>query len=463
MCSTDKGMGPGIVSESIELQQKILTLRDSAGTYKEIVGASTMDVLQKTHQDFKHVTAEFRKIKGFQTLFRTLDKYHNNCLREPKLCPLKLLYKVHKPGINTRPIIDNTNYYTCQSSTFLHHLLGPAVFNNAHVLKDSLALIRKLDKVNVSANQNLRFATFDVTALYPSIDLERGLNSLKWFLETFCAEFQPEVKRLVLVLARFVLTHCYISCPEVSANPFLQMIGTAMGTSFAVVYANSHLIFVETNIVYSFIACYSLYDRFLDDGICLWHGSDEDFQIFSQAFNTVDPSIKFIWSKLSKLANYLDLSIEISHDSIQYEVFSKPGNAYAYLPYGSFHVRNSFRAWIKALLATALTHSSSYSRWSSRCQLLFTKLRQRGYSASFLSSEFAKVSWGDRSKMLVPKIKNSVDFDNRCVWSCGHAPGLRELFNNSNLNLSEIDATIFPAQLCTVIKGAKRLSTYLQK
>ena len=120
------------------------------------------------------------------------------------------------------------------------------------------------------------------------------------------------------------------------------MIGTAMGTSFAVVYANSHLIFVEPNIVYSFIACYSLYDRFLDDGICLWHGSDEDFQIYSQAFNTVDPSIKFIWSKLSKLANFLNLSIEISHDSIQYEVFSKLGNAYAYLLYGSFHVRNSF-------------------------------------------------------------------------------------------------------------------------
>jgi hypothetical protein len=163
------------------------------------------------------------------------------------------------------------------------------------------------------------------------------------------------------------------------------------------------------------------------------------------------------------LAIFLDLSIEISTDSIQYEVFSKPGNAYAYLPHGSFHVRNSFRAWIKGLLTTALTHSSNYSRWSDRCQLLYTKLRQRGYNASFLSMEFAKVSWGDRSKMLVPKIKNIDFFDNRCVWSCEHAPGLRELFKNSNLNLSEIDATIFPAQLSTVVKGAKRLSTYLQK
>ena len=72
---------------------------------------------------------------------------------------------------------------------------------------------------------------------------------MKWFLNTFCTEFLPDVVQLVLVLARFVLTHCYIACPEVSVNPFLQLIGTAMGTPFAVVYASIHLIFVETNAI----------------------------------------------------------------------------------------------------------------------------------------------------------------------------------------------------------------------
>ena len=423
-----------------------------------------MDTVMHTmHAEFQIIAISFRKIKGYQTLFRTLDKYHQCCLKEPKLCPLKLLYKIHKPGISVRPIIDNTNYYTCQMSTFLHCLLGPKVFQNPHVLKDSLTLIRKLNEVRVSADHNLRFATFDVTALYPSIDLERGLNSMTWFLKTFCLEFQPEVTQLVLVLARFVLTHCYISCPEVSASPFLQLIGTAMGTSFAVVYANIHLIFVETNIIYSFNVCFSFYFRFIDDGICLWHKSDEIFQVFSQAFNDVDPSIKFIWSLLSPRAIFLDLSIEISARSIEHEVYSKPGNAYAYLQHGSFHVRNSFSAWIKALLMTALTHSSDYSKWSNRCQLLFTKLRQRGFNAAFLSTEFARVSWGDRSTALAPKVRRDVPFDNRCVWSCENTPGLRELFRSCKLNLSEIDAKIFPAQLSTVIKGTKRLSAYLKK
>ena len=236
-----------------------------------------------------------------------------------------------------------------------------------------------------------------------------------------------------------------------------------MDTSFAVVYANIHLIFVETNIIYSFNVCFSFYFRFIDDGICLWHKSDEIIQVFSQAFNDVDPSIKFIWSLLSPRTIFLDLSIQISARSIEHEVYSKPGNAYAYLQHGSFHVRNSFSAWIKALLMTALTHSSDYSKWSNRCQLLFTKLRQRGFNAAFLSTEFARVSWGDRSTALAPRVRREVPFDNRSVWSCENTPSLRELFRSCKLNLSEIDAKIFPAQLSTEIKGTKRLSAYLKK
>ena len=49
----------------------------------------------------------------------------------------------------------------------------------------------------------------------------------------------------MLVLARFVLTHSLIACPEVRADPFLHLIDAAMGMSFAVVLANVYLVFVE--------------------------------------------------------------------------------------------------------------------------------------------------------------------------------------------------------------------------
>ncbi len=87
-------------------------------------------------------------------------------------------------------------------------------------------------------------------------------------------------KQLVLVLARFVLTHYYISCPEVM-----------------VVYANIHLLFVETNIIYTNLQLQCLFQvLFLINRRLkfLCHASGADFQEFSQAFNDVDPSIKFV-------------------------------------------------------------------------------------------------------------------------------------------------------------------------
>ena len=62
-----------------------------------------------------------------------------------------------------------------------------------------------------------------------------------------------------------------------------------MGTTFAVVYANIHMIFIEWSIVYNFKQCMELYNRFLDDGICFWIGSDEEFVGFSESLGKVDP------------------------------------------------------------------------------------------------------------------------------------------------------------------------------
>ncbi len=59
--------------------------------------------------------------------------------------------------------------------------------------------------------------------------------------------------------------------------------------------------------------CFSFYSRLIDGGICLWHGSNKDFQLFSQTFENVVPNIKFITSQLSKLTwtTFLDCSIKV--------------------------------------------------------------------------------------------------------------------------------------------------------
>ena len=459
----DKGLGPAIVSKSIYNAQLILTLRSDA--YEELTNISVKEIVQLMYENFQKCVAKFRNQPALSAVLYNMDKYHKAAVADPRLCPIELMMKEHKPpsstGIRTRAIVSLDNYLTGQDSQFLHCMLHPFVFKHRFVLKDSLTFVRMLDELVVLNDNRLRWATYDVQALYPSIDLERGLKSLKWFMETEC-NFNDNLQDFIMTVARFVLTHSYIYCPEISANIFHQIVGAAMGCSFIVVYAIIHMICIETPIVRKFKKNISMYKRLIDDGIIGWHGSDEDFALFSAAFNEADPSIKVTWTPLSLKADYLDVAMESSGGAIHYEIYSKPGNAYASLPPSSFHVRNSYPAWIRAELLRALTRSSDPSRWAKRCQLFYSKLRETGYGSKFLMTEFAKVTWADRTKALQLKATIASSFDRRCVWSVPNAPGLRELFRSSSLNLAAVEPTIFPPSISTVIKSAKRLSTILR-
>ena len=161
----------------------------------------------------------------------------------PRLCPIDLLMKEHKPptisGLQTRAITLHP-MTTIILVRFLIFCIKYWLQNSQHfVLKKSLSFTQTINILNKPFTDNLRFATYDVTALYPSIDLERGLKSLEWFLGAKC-NFNNQLSGFILTLSCFVLTlsHCYFSCPEISKNVFHQVIGTAMGTSFAVVYAH---------------------------------------------------------------------------------------------------------------------------------------------------------------------------------------------------------------------------------
>ncbi len=63
-----------------------------------------------------------------------------------------------------------------------HSQLIDAVNAHAHVLKDSLSLIRQLETLSFSPEQNILLTLADVAALYPSINIEDGMKALQWFM-----------------------------------------------------------------------------------------------------------------------------------------------------------------------------------------------------------------------------------------------------------------------------------------
>jgi hypothetical protein len=85
---------------------------------------------------------------------------------------LRDLETAQKSKCARREILNNIGYQTDQVSHFLHSQLIDAVNAHAHVLKDSLNLIRELESMSFSSEHNFLLTSADVAALYPSINIE---------------------------------------------------------------------------------------------------------------------------------------------------------------------------------------------------------------------------------------------------------------------------------------------------
>ena len=168
----------------------------------------------------------------------------------------------------------------------------------------------------------------DVNALYPSIQLERGMTALRWFMDNHTS-FNQTLKDLCLKLAHFVLTNNYVVCKELGCTIYRQRVGTAMGTSFSGIFAVIFVIRLESPIVNDvrFRRYIRLYKRFIDDLFLIWTGPATVLCDFRHALATADEAISLEWSgyesyqdavnpslvaaKRHEQVNYLDLDMSL--------------------------------------------------------------------------------------------------------------------------------------------------------
>ena len=82
------------------------------------------------------------------------------------------------------------------------------------------------------------------------------------------------------------------------------------------------------------------YFRLLDDIIHAWL-SKFDITQFYEVFDSLDDSLKFLFSTLAKNANFLDLRFNVECDHHIMDVYHKPTYSHKYLNYKSCHPRHT--------------------------------------------------------------------------------------------------------------------------
>jgi len=380
---SDKNFGPTLYSRDEYCQQCKLHLFDGKGTY-ELVNRTREEVLDGLLKDLRTLLRPLCKASSaLSRLAYSVLKWADFAVKKKTLCKFYIIWKLHKKanarGVRSRPIASNVGFATSQLSHFLHCQLKDSVFGHQYVLKDSLSLIREIEKWKFQNSDDIYLLSADVAALYPSIDLERGIEALRWFIRTH-TKFPADLQDHYLRFARFVLENNFVQCDELEGNQiFLQKVGTAMGTAFSATYATIFMIWLESPIMEEFQSCIKTYRRYIDDIFIAWIGSLSDLARFKARFVIADSNISLEWqnNETGKFQNvdFLDLSISVDSNeaekSLSFGVYHKPGNSYAYLPYGSFHTRHTFKAWLKAEVVRLLTHSCTATRWLEECRTFY--------------------------------------------------------------------------------------------
>ena len=497
----DKNYGAVVYSKEIFRKQCQLHLEDDKGTYWKIVDKSKEAVLDEVFLQLQKILLPFRLLGGgWKSIAKSIENDSLDMKNKGQLCKFYTILKLHKAanasGVMSRPIAAALNYVTGPASHFLHSQLKESVWKHSHVLKDSLELIRILEELELDPSKTCRLTTADVIALYPSIRLEQGMKALKWFLNHH-TNFNQTLKDLCINLAFFVLSNNFVTCEEVGDAIYRQMIGTAMGTSFSVVYAIIFMIWLETPIINDprFSRFIQVYKRFIDDLFLIWSGTPELLCDFRKALAEADEGIGFDWSgykdqqdavdpslvaiQQHDQVNFLDLDIALSRKvtktgnkvKVILRPYRKPGNSYAYIPFTSFHGRHTFRGWVLAEILRLLTHSSSIATWRAEGQAFYHCLISRGYPRWFLDRVFREVTWAQRSEILSRKRLKSCNefFDTykACVITVRNAPEWPDLVKLLDLSLHELRKStfgdIFPKKVFLAQSSAPRLGSILKR
>jgi hypothetical protein len=334
----------------------------------------------------------YRRITGIE---RFLEQSMSDSVRVPFF---HVLPKVHKHPIKGRPIAGAVNWLTTYPSALLAHVLKPHVAGCAQILRDSKALIRDLEFLDVP--QGAFLVTMDITALYPNMDQAKTVEAVG------ALPLPPVESALLCAVTEFILQNSYVQYDD---RIYHQIDGMPMGTNAAVELANlfgDRFIDNHETVTALLAQHATLYRRYIDDIFIIWKGDEQSLLAFHDTINSVDEKLKFSLEYSQKSIAFLDLRICLSNGRARLATFQKTMNKYLYLPFGSNHPKAAKKGFIKGELIRYVRNSSDFKTFANTRLLFRLRLQARGYPRFFIDSIFKTVKYSDRQTYLADKEPN---------------------------------------------------------
>ena len=321
--NTDKNLGISVMDRDQYMKSVLGKHLTKLDTYQYLTPTEANEKLQKAKNDIiKSVGEEYNQLSEALQIFwkRALKQKYR----------VSVFYgapKIHKAKRGKywklRPVVAKYGLFGEMASKFVDYYLQQIRHTILTYLYDSYKLLDNLSSIKLEKNTEVRLLTVDADSFYTTIKLTHTMESLRLWFDTYGDELLPGFPvKLVLHLNGIIMKSNVFRFGD---TYFIQLIGIAMGTSMACMYAMLYYTVHERIFLLPKYRDNVLYlRRFIDNIFALWKDTIQlrwrDFQN-DLPFGRVTGSMK----ALLLACNFLDVTVTINQKTgeIRTESFEK--------------------------------------------------------------------------------------------------------------------------------------------
>jgi len=399
----DKNLGPCIMERAQYIVRVLTDHLCDVSTYKQLTAQEATTLERRCKYTLSYLLQTYR-----HTLTEFEDEYFRRSLYEQVRRPLFYINpKIHKTPWTTRPVVSCVGSYNEIFSKWIDHWLKQLTNLLPPYLRDSAQVVSELQDIQ-TVPRRARLFTSDATAMYTNIDPKHGVDIISKFLKDYSDKLPDKFPTTLLTKVLDTIMHNNVF--EFSDTFWIQISGTAMGTSCACMYATIYYAYHEMTVLLPKYRTQLLYyRRFIDDAIGIWLPTGDhntDTQLWNEFKNDMDDFGKLRWKcePLSTTVDFLDLTITITNNlKIETKTFQKALNLYLYIPPHSAHPPGVLKGLIIGNIGRFYKQNTHLSDYRKVVIEFYRHLLNRGYDPTIVRPLFADA---DQRQRKPPPVGN---------------------------------------------------------
>jgi hypothetical protein len=412
---SDKNLGPVVLERSVYIRRCLDDHLLDATTYRRLDPNEARKLRRDAVHRLSNLTEGNKEIFPKGSTERKYFIRHLHSKTEHRESHFYGAPKIHKTPWKLRPVVSTCGSFVEAASVYIDYQLQRVVHLCPGYIKDSWELLDRLKKLP-KLRSNARIVTADATSMYSNIDIDHGVETISaWLLrhrndDTFPDDLKGDamIKNMVELL-RYVMEYNVFNFDDTC---WLQIKGTAMGTSVACMYATIYFSFHEETTFLS--APYKtenrlkllLYVRLIDDACLIVESDrqDECLETLTQTFNGFGREgkrLEWTLTPLSMSVDFLDLTISIGEDGrMVTRSYQKPRFLALYIPPSSAHHPSVLNSLVYSQIRRFSMQNTHLSDFKKAVNRFFHQLLERGHDRKMLADLFKRsaVRFDDRNQ-----------------------------------------------------------------